>query len=81
MRVWMVSLLSTLLAVLLAAACTAPTSSEVSLTVAEVWAKATQLEGQRLRVRGEAWFEHAQTARLCVPARCDCNQSTATWRC
>ena len=44
-------------------------------TVSEALTKRTELNGQRITVRGYSLFEYAQTLLLCQPRRCDCNQT------
>jgi len=44
-------------------------------TVPEALAKRTELNGQRITVRGYSLLEYALTEQLCQPRRCDCNES------
>lgn len=48
------------------------------LTVSEVWDRRNELKRQRITVRGYSNFIYQVTLQLCVPKRCDCNQSRAT---
>jgi len=45
------------------------------LTVTEVSQRAKSLVGKQVRVRGYAYLSVMMTAVLCVPSRCDCNES------
>ena len=44
-------------------------------TVSEALAKRTELNGQRISVRGYSLIVYELTTQLCEPQRCDCNQS------
>ena len=44
-------------------------------TVSEALAKRTELNGQRITVRGYSLLVYELTTQLCQPQRCDCNQS------
>lgn len=44
-------------------------------TVSEALAKRTELNGQRITVRGYSLIVYELTTQLCEPRRCDCNQS------
>ena len=46
-------------------------------TVPEASARGTELNGQRITVRGFSLFEYEQTLQLCQPKRCDCNQTSS----
>jgi photosystem II stability/assembly factor-like uncharacterized protein len=69
--------LGVLLAVWLAAACGAGEKPSY-LTVQEVSQRAESLAGKQIRVRGYGYFSVSMTVMLCIPSRCDCNQS-AGW--
>ena len=48
------------------------------LTVSEVWERRSELNGQRITVRGfVAYIEIYQTLLDCFPQRCDCNETRA----
>ena len=44
-------------------------------TVSEALARRTELNGQRITVRGYSLLVYELTLQLCQPQRCDCNQS------
>ena len=44
-------------------------------TVSEALAKRTELNGQRITVRGYSLIVYELPTQLCQPRRCDCNQS------
>jgi len=44
-------------------------------TVSEALARRTELDGQRITVRGYSLIVYELTTQLCEPRRCDCNQS------
>jgi len=44
-------------------------------TVSEALAMRTELNGQRITVRGYSLIVYELTTQLCEPQRCDCNQS------
>ena len=44
-------------------------------TVSEALAKRTELNGQRITVKGYSLIVYELTTQLCEPQRCDCNQS------
>jgi photosystem II stability/assembly factor-like uncharacterized protein len=67
--------LGVLLAVWLAAACGAGEKRSY-LTVQQVSQQAESLAGRQIRLRGYGYFSVSMTAMLCVPSRCDCNQSS-----
>jgi photosystem II stability/assembly factor-like uncharacterized protein len=57
------------------AGCTALGGMRSYLTVTEVSQRARSLIGKQVRVRGYAYLWVSMTAVLCVPSRCDCNES------
>ena len=44
-------------------------------TVSEALARRTELNGERITVRGYSLLVYELTTQLCQPQRCDCNQS------
>jgi len=44
-------------------------------TVSEALARRTELNGQRITIRGYSLLVYEITTQLCQPERCDCNQS------
>src|SRR3972149_8856018 len=48
-------------------------------TVSEALAQRTELNGQRITVRGYSLLVYELTTQLCQPPRCDCNQSGSSY--
>jgi len=50
------------------------------LTVEEVWKNAKGYDGKIIRIQGKAEFSTMMTLVLCIPSRCDCNETTGQLR-